>query len=73
MHLKALAQNRPVWVGPLDAQTMKRFGGDDHSVGEAIHAVKEYGLGGADDSGLDPWGGMWSKSGDFLGFIMDFF
>jgi hypothetical protein len=40
--------------------------------GAIVHAAKEMGLGGADNIGLDPAGGLWTKSGEFLGFIDDF-
>ena len=50
----------------------KRYSFDQEQIYNIIHGAKGQGLGPADNIGLDHVGGMWTKTGDFLGFVWDF-
>lgn len=42
-------------------------------IGNAIHEAKKYaGLGGADAIALDRYGGVWTATGEFIGFFVEF-
>jgi RHS repeat-associated protein len=49
------------------------LGVDDDEAGAIIHLAKKYqGLGAADNIGVDSAGGLWTSTGEFIGFAEDF-
>lgn len=67
--------NKAKWYNDakLIREIKRTLNASDEVANNVIHGAKEYqGMGGANNVGLDSAGGLWTKTGEFIGFIDDF-